>query len=362
VIRENEHGAYQEVSQEFLKEFVQKEINPNFDVYDSKDRAKRLILAKCSRLPDDEDLEKGRYGIDFHRRKPNFEEARKYSQELPQALEKREFLENIAFAAKDEKEYQKKSWIWDNFYSWIFGFSPKTIWVAPHSGDVKREPDEILPYPKLEIDAWTARITALCAMKDDQRAQKRVMISIHSNGYLGAIIDLGSFGIIEDEKLRSVAEKIERKYHQRFQIHSSDYKKDFFNRIQRWLKHVSKTRGTLSPRELKLISLADKHSIEIILKGLELYSQNPKAFTLDAFEEALTNLDEVDLKVISCNQIFPAENVGRLLNLKEKIKYGLLNSALQIECSKLYLKREPKLITEVILEIERELFFERRRQ
>ena len=47
--------------------------DPHFDVFDRRDQ--RLVLGKCSRLPDDEDLAAGRFGIDFHRGLPPFKEA-----------------------------------------------------------------------------------------------------------------------------------------------------------------------------------------------------------------------------------------------------------------------------------------------
>jgi len=42
--------------------------------------------------------------------------------------------------------------------------------------------------------------------------------------------------------------------------------------------------------------------------------------------------------------------------ITEKIDQGLLHSVLNIECSKLYLAREPELMTDMILDIKNELF------
>lgn len=36
LVDEDEHGAYQGVRADFLKEFMLKESNPNFEVYDSE--------------------------------------------------------------------------------------------------------------------------------------------------------------------------------------------------------------------------------------------------------------------------------------------------------------------------------------
>jgi len=57
---------------------------PNFDVFDGQ--GKRLLFGKCSRLPDDEDPGTGRYGIDFHRALPPFQEASAFTCNWGQGL------------------------------------------------------------------------------------------------------------------------------------------------------------------------------------------------------------------------------------------------------------------------------------
>jgi len=78
-------------------------------------------------------------------------------------------------------------------------------------------------------------------------------------------------------------------------------------------------------------------------------------FTLEEFKEAIHNPNRIEVPVISSSQLFPARRVGDLLRLSEKMAHGLLHPALQIECSKLYLAREPELITNMILDIKNEL-------
>ena len=57
LVYEDEHGASWKFRQEFLKKFSLKESNPNFEVYDSRDKQRRFIAAKyVSILPDDEDI------------------------------------------------------------------------------------------------------------------------------------------------------------------------------------------------------------------------------------------------------------------------------------------------------------------
>jgi hypothetical protein len=356
LVYEDEHGAYLGVNAEFLKKFVPEESTPNFEVFDSSDDYRRLVVVKSSRIPDDQDLVEGRYGIDFHRAKPELKEALQFGTELPHALESMTWLANTAFAALTEEEYDRKSSVWESFYSYIWGSTPKTIWVAPHSGSVTRVPDDILPYPRLELDAFTAGVAALCAFNNRSKASKRSMISIHSSGYLASILDLGGFGIMDEEKLAAVARKTEMQYHERAQILADEHKQNFFLTATRWLEHIKNKRGTLNPEELNFTSTVDRRRVELIVKGLRLYGQEIREFALEEFREAMRSLNKVEVQVISSNYLFPGRRVGELLRLSEKIERGLLHSALQIECSKLYLAREPELIANMILDIKNELF------
>jgi len=353
---ENKHGAYIGMKKEFLSEFYQIDGNPNFDVFESKDGSKRLVVAKCSRLPDDEDKGKGKFGIDFHRAKPIISEAKTFHKELPNALQSRNWLGNIAFAAETEDEYEQKSKVYNDFYSYIFGSSAKIIYVTPHSGDVERKPDNLLPYPKLEIDAWTAGVATLCAFKDKRKPSERIMISIHGNGYLSAVIDLGGFGISDPRKLQLVADKLGNKYRERINQLAWEYVEDFSHRARRRLKHIQRLRGTLDPARLQAISTSDKYDVVNIEKGLKLYGQRFKEYTLNEFDFLLAKIDENKVLPLSANYIFPGAKVGRLLKLKERIKRGLLSSAIQVECSKLYLEKEPELMSEIILNVRNELF------
>jgi hypothetical protein len=356
LVNEDEHGAYLGVRAEFLKEFVLKESNPNFEVFDSRDNNNRFIAVKSSRLPDDQDLAEGRYGIDFNRAKPELQEALQYGAELPHALESMKWLANMAFAATTKEEYDRKSSVWENFYSYIWGSKAKTIWVTPHSGNVNRAPDDIFPYPKQQTDSFTSGVAASCAFNSRSKASKRVMISIHSSSFLGTIFELGGFGIIDEEKLAAVATKIEMKYHERAQIIADVHKQYFCLIATRWLEHIKNKQGTLNPEELNHTSTTDRRRVELIVKELKLYRQEIKEFTLEEFKEVIHSVSKIEVPVISSNYIFPASHVGKILKISEKIDQGLLHSALNIECSKLYLAREPELVANIILDVNNELF------
>lgn len=356
LVYEDEHGSYLGVRAEFLNEFKTQEINSNFEVFDSRDNQIRFIAVKSSPLPDDEDLEKGRYGINYFRAKPTLQEALRYGNELPQALGSMSWVANIAFAASTKEEYDRKSLAWENFYFDIWGSTPKTVWFTPHSGRVARVPDDILPYPEQIMDSFAAGVAASCAFNDRNKASKRFMISVHSSSFLGTILELGGFGILDDEKLAAVVKKIGMKYHERAQVLADEHKQYFFLNAIRWLEYVKNKRGTLNPQELNRTLTADRRRVELILRELRLYGKEIEEFTLEKFKEAMESLNKTEVPVISRNYIYPASNAAKNLKLSEKIEHGLLHSALNIECSKVYLAREPELITNIILDIKNELF------
>jgi hypothetical protein len=356
LVYEDEHGAYSGVRAEFLKKFALKESNPNFEVYDSRDNQNRFIAVKSSRIPDDQDLKEGRYGIDFNRAKPTFQEALQYGTELPHALESMKWLANMAFAATTKEEYDRKSSVWESFYSYIWGSKAKTIWVTPHSGIVNRAPDDIFPYPKQQTDSFTSGVAASCAFNSRSKASKRVMMAIHSSTFLGTIFELGGFSIIDEEKLAAVATKVETKYHERAQSLADEHKQYFSLTATRWLEHMINKRGTLNPEELNHISTTDRLRVEIIAKELKLYGQEIREFTLEEFGKAIQSLSKTAVPVISSDYIYPARHAGKMLRITEKIEHSQLYSALNIECSKLYLAREPELMTNMILDIKNELF------
>ena len=355
LVNEDKNGAYIGATANFLKKFVTKESNPNFDIFDSQDGYNRVIIAKSSRLPDDDDLGTGKYGINFHRALPSYKEALRYKTGIPYALETRQ-INDLAFGADSKEEYERKAAVWNHFYTFIWDLNPQTLWITPHSGSIARPPDEIIPWPYLEMDAYVAGIAALCAFKNSNKPLKRIMISIHSHNWLGAILDLGGFGILEEQRLADIARKIETKYHEKVQVLAEECKKDFSIRAIKWLTHIKNIRGTLVPEDLKGQYALDRSVVLNITRSLQLYGKEIREFQLAEFQAAINSLGGTELKVISCNHLFAAKHIAELIKITNKIDSALLSSALQIECLKLYLKKEPELISNIILDVKKELF------
>lgn len=353
LVYEDEFGAYSGVRPEFLKKFVLRESNPNFEVYDSLDGSNRFMAAKCSRIPDDEDLAAGKFGIDFNRGKPTLAEALDYGAALPGGYQ---WQGNIAFAAKTKEEYTKKAAAWNSFYSFIYNSAPQTLWVAPHSGSVNQPPNDITPFPKLMIDTCTAGVAALCAYHDKSKPSRRILIAVHGTGLLGAVLNLGDYGVINLDNIEPIVKKIEAKYRQRVQPLGEKFKQDYVLKTSKILEHIQKVRGTLNPEALFRVSIDDSFEVGLQAKSLKFYGQEIKEFILDEFKQALHNLDKIDVPVLSVNYLYNARKAGILIKLPEMIANGQLSSALLIECSRLYMASDQELVAQIVLHVKKELF------
>lgn len=351
---ESQHGAYLCIGPDVLGCFICRYHGLHFEVYDSIDNINRLVLVKSSRMPDDEDLVKGVYGIDFNRPKPELPEAMQYAAALPQGYQ---WLKGIAFAAVNKPEYEKKAAIWDAFYSYIWGTDVQFVWVAPHSGSVNRAPDDILRFPELMIDSYTAGVAACCALKNRQRPSNRVMLAIHSTGHLGGIVNLGDFGILDEQAMKSVAAHIEAKYQSRARALVEVFKQEFCATTMKVLAEIQQKRGTLDPEELKLVSYDDYLTVRYYEKGLALYRQPLAVYSMPGFQGALHGIAEIQVPVVTVNYFYTGRNVGRLLDLPMQIAAGQLGSAMVVECSRTFSANDPDLVSDIIMDVKNELFF-----
>ena len=134
------------------------------------------------------------------------------------------------------------------------------------------------------------------------------MISVHSSGFIMTVLELGGFGVLDEEKLATVARKIEMKYHERAQTLVGEYIQHLYRMATRWLKHIENRRGTLNPDELNHTSTIDRQRVELIRKGLELYGQEITEYTMAEFKEAIHSLNKAEVQVVSCNQLFPGRS------------------------------------------------------
>jgi len=206
------------------------------------------------------------------------------------------------------------------------------------------------------IDSFTAGVAALCALKNTSKTSTRVMIAIHGTGHLGAVLNIGDFGVLSESEIREATRKIELKHSKRAQTLSEGFKEDFSEKTLQILEEIMDKRGTLNPRELVNKSYDDSVTVNFYLRGLRLYGQEVKEPTFMEFKRAIEKLDGIPVPVISINYLYSGRDVGKLLRLSEKISQGQLGSALVIECARFYAAHDPEFVSEVILDVKDSLF------
>lgn len=352
LVNEDEFGAYLGILPDSLRYFTPREINLNFEVYDTRDNHNRYIAALCSRIPYDEDRLFSKFGIDFNRALPDLDEALEYGALLPAGYK---WLGEIAFAAHKETEYELKAEIWDRFYSFVYGREPQTVWVAPHSGSVNIKPDANLHTPKNWIDTRTAGAAAMCAVADKTKPAARNAVFIHTTAILSAVLNLGDMGVMDEARLDAVAAKVEKKFHTRVQEQASGYKETFINMTLKAFNHIYNRRGTLDPAELERISHDDFFGVSQVIRGLKMYGQEITEYTFEGFKQALESLGRIDLKAVDTS-MFPMVKAGEYLKLSGNMEKGLISSVFSSECSRFYLFYDPELIAEMLLTVKHELW------
>jgi hypothetical protein len=355
LVFQNSHGAYAGPTPELLAEFGFTDDTPNYDVFDGD--CVRLLLGKCSRLADDEDVVAGIYGIDFNRGAPSLKDAMAYADALPLAIKNRDFLGNFAFAAGTEEDYKRKLNSYLQFYSHIYGREPMLVYVAPHCGDVRRPADNLLPFPEHEIDSWTAGIATLCARTHSGKVNRRIMVSIHSHYFPGPVIDVGDLGLLDTERLDAIVRKLENKYNDSLRTNRTKYAQDMADVLMALLAHIVQEHGTLEIDRLQQLSSQDRFRVQYVEKGLQLHGINVKDQTFEGFRDALSRLSLTEAISVGHACLYSGRYVSKQLGLEDKVRSGLLDGAVQIEISRPYAKAEPFLIAQTISELINAYFF-----
>jgi hypothetical protein len=369
MVQESAAGAY--LGPRFqLSAFAHQVVeSPNFDVFVGQ--GKRLLLGKCSRLPDDDDLEAGRYGIDFHRALPPFQgvsgftcdwgegpipvNAYSYAQYLPRSLKFREFTANLAFAAHNLEEYQAKCRVYQAFYHHLYQARCATVVATPHSGEVRRPPDQYHPFPQSEIDAWTTRVAVQC-LDGTPSEGMRLLISLHSTDYFGALLDLGDFGLPQNRLLPIVTAKLNRQFSQDLAALLPAYRDYIVPVALTRLRWMEQRWGTLEPEALKTISTASRFEILSLMRVLEKWLLPAASVTLDWLAgglEAFFASPPQDL--ITLNGVFSGRKTAGLLNLKENLRRAGFASSVQVECSRFLAQHHSELAASMISALEKDL-------
>jgi hypothetical protein len=362
MILENQSGAYLAPKPEILRHYHLLESNANFDVFDKKDL--RLILAKCSRLPDDEDLVTGRFGIDFHRALPPFTgesnftcnwgdgpipvNAHNFARFLPRTIRFRQFTANLAFAADALETYETKSQVYKSFYRMVYDAGQPLVVATPHSGMVHRLPDEYHPFPESEIDAWTAGVAVRLA-SPALRTNRRLFLSLHSTDYFGALMDIGDFGLPVNRILPKIIHNLNMEFAGLLSAIQPLYRNHIISYTRRRLEWKQNRWGTLDPERLTNVSTASRFEVMMLDKVIGDFIQPNERFTFAGFCRGLEAYWGLDARVnISLNHVFSGRKTARLLNLAENLDNAGFHSAVQVECSRFLARHHPETAAAII--------------
>ncbi|MDI6853691.1 MAG: hypothetical protein QME75_08835 [Deltaproteobacteria bacterium] len=368
MIQESETGAYLGATGAMSAHSLVAS-TPNFDVFDRE--GKRLILGKCSRLPDDEDIARGRYGIDFHRALPPFRgpsgitlnwgeadievNAYNYARCLPRALRFREFTANLAFASRDPEEYQAKRRTYTSFYSYLYYSDARVVIAAPHCGQVRRPPDVFHPFPLSEIDAWTARVGAGCLLASPLPS-RRFLISLHSTDYFGSLMDFGDFGLAQNGVLTEVIGKLQDRFADPIEALMPAYRQHIIPYTLARVEWFERKFGTLDSRRLARISTAAGFELRSIRKVLEAAGFQGETHTAAGLRRGLESYWHLPpQELITLNGIFSGRKTACLLNLAYHLDQAGLDTAVQVECSRFLAQHHPELTVTIILTLLAEL-------
>jgi hypothetical protein len=363
MVIETEWGAYLGPDADLQRTARQTAEDPHFDVFEGEEF--RLILGKCSRLPDDEDPAAGRYGIDFHRGLPLFSKdsnitcdlgngpvpvnALNYWKYLPRTLMFREFSANLAFAARTLGEYQKKAGVYRRFYEQVYTSKCQTVLAAPHSGDVRRPPDQCHPFPRSEIDAWTGRVMARIAARGVM-PRRRILVSLHSTDYFGSFVDVGDFGLEQNRDLPSITAGMDKDFSKttkRLLPGYYDYILPYTRSRLEWLVEAF---GTIDPEQLGAVSTAARFEVLRLAKVVKLDAPTAAPLTLDALWASIeAHCAHHPEQLITLNNIFSGRKTAGLIRLDENLRQARFHTGVQIECSRFLGHRHPDVAAEIIV-------------
>ncbi len=361
LVRENAQGAYLGPGPGLTAAALAVAETPNFDVFDWDCR--RLILGKCSRLPDDEDQAARRYGIDFHRALPPFQgdsgfwcdwgagplevNAYTYARHLPKTLRFREFTANLAFAAATEEAYRAKRQVYRDFYSYLFNSEARIILASPHSGEVRRPPDHFHPFPQADVDGWTARVMAHCQGPAPQ-GTKRVLVSLHSTDYFGLLLDIGDFGLPQNRGLEKIVAQLQEDFAAALAPILPGYREHIVPYTRTRLEWFAERWGTLNPKALAGKSTATRFEMASLLK-VTGWPEPWDSLRLTDLDQALDRYwERPPQHFIALNGIFSGRKTAQLLNLSHQLAQAGIDYAVQVECSRFLACHYPGLAARLI--------------
>jgi len=220
--------------------------------------------------------------------------------------------------------------------------------AAPHSGPVHRLPDEYHPFPESEIDGWTARV-AVRLKKPELKKDRRLLLSLHSTDYFGALVDIGDFGLGSNGILPEITKNLNIAFTEALTALQPIYRDHIISYAQRRLEWKHNRWGTLHPEQLTNVSTASRFEVMMLDKLTGEFIRPEERFTLNGFKRGLEAYWAAGAKAnISLNNVFSGRKTARLLNLADNLAGAGFHSAVQVECSRFLARYYPETAAAII--------------
>ena len=179
--------------------------------------------------------------------------------------------------------------MYENFYQHVYRAGQPLVVATPHSGPVNRPPDDYHPFPESEIDAWTAGL-AVRLSRPRLRKNRRLLLSLHSTDYFGALVDVGDFGLAPNGILPGIIDQLNVEFSDDLATVQLPYQEHIVSYTQDRLQWKHNRWGTLHPEKLATISTASRFEVMMLDKLLGEFIRPEERFTHDGLRRGLGSL------------------------------------------------------------------------
>jgi hypothetical protein len=220
--------------------------------------------------------------------------------------------------------------------------------TTPHSGPVHRPPDDYHPFPESEIDAWTAGV-AVRLGRPQLKKDHKIHVSLHSTDYFGTLVDIGDFGLEQNDCLSTVVAQLNVEFAGELAELRPAYRNHIIAYTQRRLQWKHKRWGTLNPERLANISTASRFEVMMLDKVIGDLIRPEDRFTYDGLQRGLAAYWSGGGQAqISLNGVFSGRKTARLLSLSENLPRHGFQTAVQVECSRFLARHHPEIAARII--------------
>ena len=249
------------------------------------------------------------------------------------------------------RPYEAKRQVYEDFYRQVYGAGQPLVVATPHSGPVYRPPDDYHPFPESEIDAWTAGV-AVRLGRPQLRKNRRLLLSLHSTDYFGALVDVGDFGLAPNAILPEIIAQLNVEFADDLAQVQPPYRDHIFAYTQRRLQWKQNRWGTLHPEQLAHISTASRFEVMMLDKLTGEFIRPEERFTYDGLRRGLEAYWSGGGQAhISLNGVFSGRKTAQLLNLAENLPGAGFHTAVQVECSRFLARHYPEIAARIITKL-----------